>query len=194
VSHYGESKRRGELAVVAAHERWVVVRPPVIYGPNDAATRLLFRQALLPFAPVPRRALPLSLLHVDDVVAALLAAATAAANRAFVALDGPERSDSHALLRAIAQACGRRARLVPVPMFAANAAAAASDLWGYCTRRPSFLNLDKMREVRQVGWVADGSAARAALGFSPRVALKDGLRRVAEDEGHVPRARALAAD
>ena len=59
------------LATGLAH---CIVRPPVVYGPGDAATRLLFRQALAPLVAVPARRAPLSVIHSDDVVDALLAA------------------------------------------------------------------------------------------------------------------------
>jgi uncharacterized protein YbjT (DUF2867 family) len=72
VSHYGDSKRRGELEVTDSDLRWTIVRPPVVYGPGDAATRLLFRQAMGLLVPVPWSPQPLSVIHSDDVVAALL--------------------------------------------------------------------------------------------------------------------------
>ena len=48
VSQYGESKRRGELSVIGSGMPFTVLRPPVVYGPNDGATRLLFQQVLAP--------------------------------------------------------------------------------------------------------------------------------------------------
>lgn len=182
VSSYGESKRDAELAV-AAYERWTIVRPPVVYGAGDAATRLLFRQALLPCTPVPWRPQPLSVVHVDDVVGALLAAIEARPHGAIVPLDGPERTDTYALLRAIAASCGRRARLVPVPLAVAAAAATVSDALAMATRSPSFFNRDKIRELRAPGWVADGGNARTLLRFEASVGLAEGLARVAAAEG-----------
>jgi len=71
-SNYGESKRRGELAVVAAKTlRWIIVRPPVVYGPDDQGSQFLWRQAIAPLCAVPRPARPLSVISVHDVVRAL---------------------------------------------------------------------------------------------------------------------------
>ena len=183
VSGYGDSKRRGELLVVASGLPHTIVRPPVVYGPGDAATRLLFQQALAPLVAVPFVPRPLSVVHADDVVRALLAALAVRPVGAVVALDGPQRSDTHALLRAVAAACGRRARLVGVPMPIAGAAAAASDVWARLRRKASFFNRDKVREIRAAGWVADGSAARALLGFVAAIDLAAGLAAVARSEG-----------
>lgn len=187
VSLYGASKRAGELAVVRGPLPWTILRPPVVYGPGDAATRLLFRQANAPLVAVPMRPRPLSVIHADDVVDAVLAAADRRPVGAVLPLDGPERTDTHALLRTIAAACGRTARLVPVPMPVAALAACCADLWGRIRGDAGFFNRDKVREIRAPGWVADGSAARTVLGVMPRIPLADGLAAVARAEGFVRR-------
>lgn len=187
VSLYGASKRAGELAVVRGPLPWTILRPPVVYGPGDAATRLLFRQANAPLVAVPIRPRPLSVIHAEDVVDAVLAAADRRPVGAVLPLDGPERTDTHALLRTIAAACGRTARLVPVPMPVAALAACCADLWGRIRGDAGFFNRDKVREIRAAGWVADGSAARTVLGVAPRVPLAAGLAAVARAEGFVRR-------
>lgn len=183
VSLYGDSKRRGELAVVQSGLPWTIVRPPVVYGAGDAATRLLFAQARAPLVVVPRVCTPLSVIHVDEVVAALLATLRRLPAGVILPLDGAERTDTHALPRAIAHACGRRARLVRVPMFAARAAAAACDAWARLRHRPGFFSRDKVREIAARGWIADGTAARSHLGFVPALGLAEGLAAVARAEG-----------
>jgi nucleoside-diphosphate-sugar epimerase len=185
VSWYGDSKRRGELAVIGSGVSFAIVRPPIVYGPGDAATRLLFRQALAPFAAVPWRAAPLSIVHVDDVVSALLLAIARRPHGAILPLDGPDRTDTHALSRALAAACGRSARVVRVPLAAARVAAAFADGWAALRGRAGIFNRDKVREIAAPGWVADGSAARERLGWRPAVKLRDGLAAVAAAEGLV---------
>ena len=192
VSWYGTSKQRGELLVVGGRLPWTILRPPVIYGPGDAATRLLFRQACALLCAAPPRPQPLSVMHVDDVVAAVIAAARRRPVGAVLPLDGPERTDSHALLRAIAAACGRRARLLPVPLALAAAAAWASDCFGKLRGSTSYFNRDKVRELRAIGWVADGAPAAAALGVSPQIQLAAGLAAVAR-VGRAPAAGAVSA-
>jgi nucleoside-diphosphate-sugar epimerase len=185
VSWYGDSKRRGEQLVVDRAPAWTILRPPVIYGPGDAATRLMFRQACSLVCAAPPRPQPLSVMHADDVVEAILAAAVRRPARGILPLDGPERTDTHAFLRAIAHACDRRARLVRVPLGLAALAAAASDGVGRLRNRTSYFNRDKVRELRAAGWVADGGEAALALGVSPTIGLAAGLRSVALAEGFV---------
>lgn len=185
VSAYGDSKRRAELAVVQARMPWTIVRPPVVYGPADAATRLLFKQACAPITAVLSRPRPLSVIHRDDVVEALLRVLCVRPAGAVLALDGPERTDTHTLLRAMATACGRTARLVPVPMPLAGAAALTCDLVAALRHRAGFFNRDKIREIRAAGWVADGTVANRLLGFQPAVSLSAGLLATARAEGLV---------
>lgn len=183
VSWYGDSKRRGELAVIGSGVPFAIVRPPIVYGPGDAATRLLFRQALAPLTVVPWRAAPLSIVHVDDVVAALLLAIARRPHGAILPLDGPDRTDTHALSRELAAACGRKARVVRVPLALARAAAVVADGWAALRGRAGIFNRDKVREIAAPGWVADGSAAREWLDWRPTVSLRDGLAAVAAAEG-----------
>lgn len=193
VSEYGASKLASERLVVGHAMPWTVVRPPVVYGPGDAATRLLFRQVRGPIAVVPRARSPLSVIHVDDVVAALLRALEVRPVGAVLPLDGPERTDTHAFVRAIAAACGRRVRLLPVPIPIAATAAAVCDAFAMLTRSSSFFNRDKVRELKAPGWVADGGKAQAVLGFVPRVGLAAGLAAVAAAEGFVRAATSATA-
>lgn len=183
VSWYGDSKRRGELVVVHSGLAHTILRPSVVYGPGDAATRLLFRQATAPLVAVPRAARPLSVVHADDVVAAVRRALARGATGAVLPLDGPQRTDTHALLQAIASACGRRARLVRVPLFVAGAAAAVCDLAARLRGCPGFFSRDKVRELAAPGWVADPAPAARTIGFRASIGLTEGLAAVARAEG-----------
>jgi len=183
VSAYGESKRQAELLLLAGTSPWTIVRPPVVYGKGDDATRLLFRQACAPLTVVPWRTRPLSVIQVEDVAEALVRAISVRPAGVVLPLDGHERTDTHAFLRAIAAASGRRARLVPVPIVVAALGAAASDAIAALRRRASYFSRDKVREIRAVGWVADGEPARQRLGFVARTPLAAGLAEVARREG-----------
>lgn len=182
-SAYGESKRQAELALVADASRtgrsWLVLRPGVVYGAGDAATRVLTAQARAWVTAVPPRPRPLSVIHVDDVCAALLAAVRKPEAQAlFLPLVGRAPTDTHALLTAIAAAQGRRARLVPVPLPIARCAAHLAQAWARITGRATFFNPDKVREIGAEGWVGDPEPAATALGFRAQIDLRSGLATV----------------
>lgn len=178
-SHYGRSKLAGERAVLDSGLSWTIVRPPVVYGAGDEATRFLFRQATMPFCAVPFRARPLSAVHVDDLVALLLRCARTDAAGLVLCADGPERTTTHGLVAAIARACGVRVRMLPVPLLLAHSAALCAEGFARLRRRAGFFNRDKVRELQAVGWVADGGPALRSLGFASRIGLDQGLASVA---------------
>lgn len=188
VSRYGRSKLGAERTLLEHWwwMNWTVVRPPVVYGPGDPATALLFRQATALVTPVPVRPRPLSVAHIDDVVECI---ARVGADRGLVGhlpIDGAERTDSHDLMRRVARAAGRRARLVPVPMLLARMFGPVADGIARLRSEPSFISSDKLREVSACGWVADPLLAERMLGFRASVGLDEGLARTWESMRSCP--------
>ena len=184
-SLYGESKRRGELAVVESpgEFQWLILRPPLVYGPGDRATRLLFRQALAPLTPVPWTDRPLSLIHVRDLVQAIVLAGSSSSSQRILPLEGPDRLTIHGLPRAIAAACSLRARLVPLPLFGLRGIALLADATARLRGRPGLFSRDKVREIAAAGWVADPRPAREVLGFDAEIPTRQGFRDTAREEG-----------
>ena len=167
---YGQSKWAAEEAVWRRHAAGlpaVALRPCAIYGGRDRhAWPMLSRMGGLPVIALPaggRRLL--DLVHVDDVVDAVLAAAATpeAAGRAYNITDG-ERHSYRDILTAYGEAAGRRPRILPIPSAALRLAARAGGPLG----RLGVLDLDVHYSI---------DAARRDLGFAPRVGLRDGLRR-----------------
>jgi nucleoside-diphosphate-sugar epimerase len=198
VSRYGASKLRGEHKLLEHRDRldWCILRPPIVYGPNDDGTLLLIRQALGWLAPVPTPPRPLSLIHVEDLASALVLALGRRGVHGYFPTDGAERSDTTALVRTIARLAGRRARPVPLPMLFARAAGHVADVFHRWRGKPSFFCADKMREASAPGWVADREAIFAALGFTPTIDLAAGFGPLLERRIAAPRgaASAQAAD
>lgn len=182
VSRYGRSKLEAERTLLAHWwwMNWTVVRPPVVYGPGDPATALLFRQATSLVTPVPVRRRPLSVAFIDDVVDCIVLAAQDRGVIGHLPIDGAERTDSHDLMRRVARAAGRSARLAPIPMPLARLLGPFADAWAFARGRASFISSDKLREVSACGWVADPALAERTLGFRAKVGLDEGLARTWE--------------
>jgi nucleoside-diphosphate-sugar epimerase len=176
-SMYGRSKLHGELRMLEHSPGldWCVLRPPIVYGPLDDGTRLLFRQATAPLAFVPWRPRPLSIVHVDDLTAAIRLALDARAVQGFFAVEGRERVDTDALVERFARAAGHRPRRVRVPMCVPRAIAPLVDLLSRARGEAILFNADKMAEAAAAGWVAVPGPAERRLGFAARVGLDAGL-------------------
>ncbi len=178
LSAYGESKLLGEQALRrdGAGVRWTIVRPPWVYGPGDRATLALFRLASRGFFPNVRGGcMQISLVHVHDLVEALVLAGESAAadGRVYYATDGAVHTLAR-LGKTLLAACGG-GRILPVPGFAFRLAGLAGEAAAWLTGRAPLLGRDKACEGLQQGWVCDDARIRGELGYRSRVGLEEGV-------------------
>ncbi|WP_019024030.1 MULTISPECIES: SDR family oxidoreductase [unclassified Thioalkalivibrio] len=168
---YGVSKAEAEAGLFALGRETgmeiVVVRPPLVYGPGVGGNfaRMMHwvaRGVPLPLGAVDNRR---SLVGLDNLVDLLVTCLEhpGAANRVLLAGDGEDLSTTD-LLRRVAAAMERRARLVPVPPLLLRAGARAVGR-GEMARRL----LDSLQ--------VDISDTRETLGWEPPVCVDEGLRR-----------------
>ena len=175
---YGESKLLGEelLRRRGAGLRWTIVRPPWVYGPGDRATLALFRLASHGFFPSVRGGcMQISLVHVHDLVEALVLAGDSAAadGRIYYVTDGVVHTVAQ-LGQALLAACGG-GRALHVPGFVFRFMGLAGEAAAWLTGRPPLLGRDKACEGLQQGWVCDDARIRAELGYRSKVGLEAGV-------------------
>jgi nucleoside-diphosphate-sugar epimerase len=181
IEGYGRSKLEAEQAARPYEGRLPVsiVRPGAVYGPRDRDFLRAFRLAASRIAihAVPRDNL-FSIVHVADVVAALLLAAErreAVGRTYFVA--NPEPTSWRALYDEVAAAAGTSpSRTLQLPLATIAAAGLAGDLVSALTGRHSLANRNKTRLARPRWWLCDPARARAELGWEPSVPLQEGVR------------------
>ncbi len=116
-SAYARSKGEGEAAVRAAFADATIIRPSVLFGPEDQFVNRFAGLARLPVLPVIRGAARLQPAFVADVARAIAAAAldsTRFAGRTFE-LGGPEILSMAELNTWIAKAAGRDPAIVEIP-------------------------------------------------------------------------------
>lgn len=181
LSDYANSKSRGEQVLACnAGLPWTILRPPAVYGPGDKEMLPLLQWIRRGYTvhPGPREQ-RLSLLHVDDLVAAVetwLAAPHGCAQRIFAIDDGtPGGYDWQGIAAAVSQ---RPARLVRIPRSLLNLAAGMnvllSSIFGYAP----MLTPGKVRELVQPEWLCDNRDFTAVTGWRPKVDLRAGARRL----------------
>ncbi len=117
-SAYGKSKADGEQAVRTAFPAATILRPSVVFGPEDHFfNRFAAMARLLPFMPViagNTRMQPVYVGDVADAVMAVLARADAAG--ATYELGGPRVWSFRELLAYILKETGRHRRMIEMPM------------------------------------------------------------------------------
>ena len=119
---YSDSKLAAEAIVQRGPLPWVILRPALIYGADDAgntAALVAKLRAGTMWLPARGRA-AIQPVHVDDVAAACLQASSRAGAAGHVyRLGGPEPVSVAAFREAVRAASGGRARIrgVPLPLF-----------------------------------------------------------------------------
>ena len=156
---YGVSKHEAEQGLLqlaaATGMEVVVIRPVLVYGPGVKANFLSMLRWVQRGVPLPLGALPnrRSLVFVDNLVDLVMACLDhpQAANQVFLASDGQDVTLSQ-LLRAIGQALGRPARLLPVPPSLLHAAARVLGRGDLAQRLLGSLQVDITKNHQLLGW------------------------------------------
>jgi nucleoside-diphosphate-sugar epimerase len=180
IEAYGRSKLQAEQAVARYRDTIpvTIVRPAAVYGPRDRDFLAAFKQASRKVAlHAVRRAHQFSLVHVDDLVQAVLSLAelpTAAGRTYFVAGERPVSWGE--LYGEIARVAGTRPVQIQLPRPAVWLAARAGDLASALTGRPLLLNRNKAALARPPWWICDASRLRDEAGWAPRKDLQSGVR------------------
>lgn len=164
-SAYGRSKGEGEQAVRAAFPGATVIRPSVLFGPEDKfVNRFASMARLLPAVPVIRPTMRFQPAFVADVARAIAAAAIdprAHAGKTYE-LGGPEVVSMLDLNREIARLTGRDPTLLPVPDAVAQAMARFG---GWAPGAP--ITWDQWLMLQRDNVVSDGARGFSAFGIAP---------------------------
>jgi nucleoside-diphosphate-sugar epimerase len=165
---YGRSKLAAEQGLAELGLDWVALRPALVYGPGvkgNLAALAKFARAPYPL-PLGGLTARRSLVAVDNLVDAVatVLAAPGPFKRALIVADAEPLSVPE-MIAALRAGLGRRPGLIPVPRRALEIALRAAGHPEWIERLAGSL-------------VADASALRA-LGWSPRIASRDGLAALA---------------
>lgn len=172
---YGMSKLEAEQGLMKlAGETGlevVIIRPPLVYGPGVKGNFARLIKLMGKGLPLPLGAIynKRSLVGIDNLIDLIIRCIDhpAAANQVFLAGDGEDLSTTE-LLRGMAEAIGRPARLIPVPAALLSLGAALVGKRAFAQRLLGSLQVDI-------------SKARELLGWEPPVSVKEGLRRCVRD-------------
>ena len=166
---YAVSKLAAEMelqqTLAGSATQWTIVRPPLVYGPGVRANFLRLMSAVMRGVPLPLGAIEnrRSLIYLGNLVDALQACIErpGAEGRTLLVSDGEDLSTPE-LVRRLAAALGRPARLLPVPV-------ALLRLAGFLTGKSPALN--RLVDSLQV----DSAAIRNALNWAPPYSVDQGL-------------------
>ncbi|MBL8630796.1 MAG: NAD(P)-dependent oxidoreductase, partial [Rhodospirillaceae bacterium] len=150
LSNYAASKYQAEKVLKPYQGKMSVsiIRPPAVYGPGDRETLRLFQMAAKGFAIVPPSPeARVSLIHVDDVVSAILNLLPLRDDPGlpFEIDDGhPQGYDWEAVVAAVGAAVQRTPRVVALPAPILYLAGGIGSLASLLTQNPTTLSWDKV--------------------------------------------------
>jgi uncharacterized protein YbjT (DUF2867 family) len=163
-SKYGASKGRGELSVAAAFPAATILRPSLVFGPEDKFfNRFAEIARLSPFMPVIHGDTKMQPVYVGDVADAVLAALfdPAAAGKRYE-LGGPDVMAFREILRLVLKLTNRERRLFEVPM---GLASLQASILQFVPGKP--LTPDQLIMLSHDNVVAAGALGLADLGIVP---------------------------
>lgn len=178
-TRYGASKLKAEMWLATCGIPTVIFRPTGLYGPRDHDYFLMIESIDKGFDfSVGFRRQMLTFLYAGDLARAVFDALDKAPAGETYCLAENRAYSQKEFRRITARLLGKRFVMpVRMPLWAVKAVCFLAEKWGVARLKPSTLNRDKYRIMKQRNWNVDTSKAARDFGFSPSVSLEEGLRR-----------------
>lgn len=166
-SGYGRSKAEGEAAVRAVYPDAIVIRPSVVFGPeDDFFNRFAFLASVSPALPlIGGGQAKVAPVYVGDLAAAIAAAAEGGHDGQTFEIGGAEMTWKEVMAFVCAET-GRKRLLLPIPFFAAEGIGLIGDIASLLIKPP--LTVDQVQMLRADNVPAAGTPGLDAFGIKPK--------------------------
>jgi dihydroflavonol-4-reductase len=179
ITPYGKSKLMAEVEALKFKEVYpiVILRAPGVIGPRD-------KDFLRYFKWIKKGALPaigsrqryMSVCYVKDLVRALYVCSQKELESGEIFNIGDPVPCSYDEFGELAgKALGKKLKKVKIPIPIGYLVALIADVAGNISRKSSILSLDKFKQMRQRGWIADMRKAREELSFETQYSLQEAI-------------------
>ncbi len=169
-SDYARTKALGENAVLEHMPLAVILRPSIVFGPEDAFfNRFAGMSRMGPILPVVGADTRFQPVFVDDVAAAVVVALGDSSVQGVYELGGPDVATFRELMHKMLNVVQRKRLIANIPFFVARAMAAGFGILKTLTLglvTPP-LTTDQVKNLAVDNVVADGARGFADLGLAP---------------------------
>ncbi|WP_298969221.1 complex I NDUFA9 subunit family protein [uncultured Roseobacter sp.] len=170
-SDYARTKAEGEAGVLEHMPQAVILRPSIIFGPEDQFfNRFASMSRLGPVLPVVGADTRFQPVFVDDVAKAAELAVTGKAAPGVYELGGPDVASFRALMQQMLAVIHRRRLVLNIPFFIARIMAFGFDMLQTLTVglfTNSMITRDQVRNLAKDNVVSDEAKSFADLGITP---------------------------
>ena len=170
-SDYARTKAQGEAAVLEHMPDAVILRPSIVFGPEDEFFNrfgtMAARVPVLPLVGADTRFQP---IYVDDVAAAAQVAVEGGVGPGIYEIGGPDADTFRELMQTLLGTVRRRALILSIPFFAARAMAGGLDLLEAMTFGlvgNSTLTRDQVRQLARDNVPSGEHPGLEAFGIEP---------------------------
>ena len=179
-TRYGLSKVKSEQWLeTLSGLPWIIFRPTGVYGPHEQDYLMMIKSIDRHFDfGVGYRKQLLTFIYVEDLVEAMFMALEKAPVCRRYNISEPRSYSQAEFRRIVAEELGRKV-VVPVrlPLWAVKGVSYIAQKAGLFTGKPSTLNLDKYKIMKQRNWQCTTDAATRDFGFTAPTSLREGIRR-----------------
>jgi nucleoside-diphosphate-sugar epimerase len=178
IEPYGRAKLKAEQFLAAdAPFPTTSFRPSLVFGPRDTATLAFFKMAKRGIGfRVAGEPQGLSFIDVDDAVSGIAAMMedSSSAHRTYF-LSARDQMDTEQLWQAMAEAIGRRVRVIRVPRPVLRSASVMSTAFSKVFGFTNQLDAKQYDQMVAPAFMCSSAALQAAHGWTPRVSLVGAL-------------------
>lgn len=157
---------------------YIIFRPTGVYGPHEKDYLMMIKSIDRHFDfSVGFKKQLLTFIYVDDLVSAMYdALASDALNKKYFISEGRVYTQDE-FRKIVAEELGVKFVIpIKMPLLALYIVSFISEKWGKIRMKPTTLNLDKYKIMRQRNWDCDISDAVKDFGFKPKFSLRDGIK------------------
>jgi len=180
ITPYQKSKLKGEEEALKHKDQFsvVILRAGAIYGPRDRDFLTYFtfmKKGILPSLRSSQRLL--SLCYVKDLVRALyLCTQKDLVSGEIINIADPKPHYYDDIGKAAGRALGKKLKKLSLPLPAFHISALISELYGVLTKNPINFDRQKVKEMKQAGWIADVRKAEEKLSFQTQYNLEEAIK------------------
>lgn len=157
---------------------YIILRPTGVYGPHEKDYFMMIKSIRNCFDfSVGMKEQMLTFIYVKDLAAAALDALEKSPERSTYIISEERAYTQKEFRKIVLDTLGKKFVIpIKIPLWLLYIVSNIAGWWGGIVGKPSTLNPDKYKIMKQRNWNCSVEAAKRGFGFAPKYTLSDGIR------------------